>query len=254
MADEETKGNDWLDSIEVPDAEVEAPEQDSALEANVEVQAAEPEGEAVEQVEPDPKQVPLAALKEEREKRQALEREFAALKARVDQPQQVQQPQQRQQAPDPYEDPEGYDAFNQARLNAAEFKIAARVSQRFAEKEYGKERVVEAIEWAKQQASQDPTFDYKIGTHESPVEFVVQEYQRSQTLQALQGKSLDDYLQEQAVAKGWIVSQADGAVVPSQQKPSSPTPPKSLSRAPGNGGVGKAPKEADWSEVKFALG
>lgn len=254
MADEETKGNDWLDSIEVPEAEEEAPEQDSALEANAEEQVTEPEGEVVEQVEPDPKQVPLAALKEEREKRQALEREFAALKARVDQPQQVQQPQSRQQAPDPYEDPEGYNAYVQSTVAQTEWKMRAEMSGRFAEDKYGKDTVEAAILWAQAEGAKDPTLGQRVQLQSSPVEFVVQEYQRSQTLQALQGKSLDDYLQEQAVAKGWIVSQADGAVVPSQQKPSSPTPPKSLSRAPGNGGVGKAPKEADWSEVKFALG
>ena len=254
MADEETKGNDWLDSIEAPEAEVEAPEQDSALEAEAEEQIAEPEGEAVEQVETDPKQVPLAALKEEREKRQALERQFAELKARVDQPQQVQQPQQRQQAPDPYEDPEGYNAYVQSTVAQTEWKMRAEMSGRFAEDKYGKDTVEAAILWAQAEGAKDPTLGQRVQMQSSPVEFVVQEYQRSQTLQALQGKSLDDYLQEQAAAKGWIVSQADGAVAPSQQKPSSPTPPKSLSRAPGNGGVGKAPKEADWSEVKFALG
>lgn len=254
MADEETKGNDWLDSIEVPEAEVEAPEQDSALEANVEEQVAEPEGDAVEQVEADPKQVPLRALQEEREKRQALERQFAELKARVDQPQQVAQQPQRQQAPDPYEDPEGYNAYVQSTVAQTEWKMRAEMSGRFAEDKYGKDTVEAAILWAQAEGAKDPTLGQRVQLQSSPVEFVVQEYQRSQTLQALQGKSLDDYLQEQAVAKGWIVSQADGAVVPSQQKPSSPTPPKSLSRAPGNGGVGKAPKEADWSEVKFALG
>lgn len=254
MADEETKGNDWLDSIEVPEAEVEAPEQDSALEAEAEEQVAEPEGDAVEQVEADPKQVPLKALQEEREKRQALERQFAELKARVDQPQQVAQSPQRQQAPDPYEDPEGYNAYVQNTVAQTEWKMRAEMSGRFAEEKFGKDTVEAAILWAQAEGAKDPTLGQRVQLQSSPVEFVVQEYQRSQTLQALQGKSLDDYLQEQAVAKGWIVSQADGASAPSQQKPSSPTPPKSLSRAPGNGGVGKAPKEADWSEVKFALG
>lgn len=253
MADEETKGNDWLDSIEVPEVEAEAPEQDSALDAQAE-EVEEPQGEPAEQVETDPKQVPLAALKEEREKRQALEREFAALKARVDQPQQVAQQQQRQPIPDAYEDPEGYNAYLEQRIAQAMWAERAERSGRDAERTYGKDTVEAAILWAQAEGAKDPTLGQRVQRQSSPVEFVVQEYQRSQTLQALQGKSLDDYLQEQAVAKGWIVSQADGATVPSQQKPSSPTPPKSLSRAPGNGGVGKAPKEADWSEVKFALG
>ena len=252
MADEETKGGDWLDSIEVPETEEEAPAIEQAQEETVAEQVAEPEGEAAEQVETDPKQVPLAALKEEREKRQALERKFAELESRVGQPQQ--QVQQRQLAPDPYEDPEGYNAYVQNTVAQTEWKMRAEMSGRFAEEKYGKDTVEAAISWAQAEGVKDPTLGQRVQMQSSPVEFVVQEYKRSQTLQALEGKSLDDYLQEQAVAKGWIVSQADGAVVPSIQKPSSPTPPKSLSRAPGNGGVGKAPKEADWSEVKFALG
>lgn len=257
MADEETKGNDWLDSIEVPEAEVEAPEQDPALEANAEEQVAEPEGDAVEQVETDPKQVPLKALQEERKKSQERARELEELRAQVAQIQRQVQPQQapqRQPIPDSYEDPEGYNAYVEQRIAQAMWAERAERSGRDAERTYGKDTVEAAILWAQAEGAKDPTLGQRVQLQSSPVEFVVQEYQRSQTLQALQGKSLDDYLQEQAVAKGWIVSQADGADVPSQQKPSSPTPPKSLSRAPGNGGVGKAPKEADWSEVKFALG
>lgn len=254
MADEETKGNDWLDSIEAPETEEEVPVIEQAQEDTVAEQVAEPDGEAAEQVETDPKQVPLAALKEEREKRQALERKFAELESRVGQPQQQVQQHQRQQAPDPYEDPEGYNAYVQNTVAQTEWKMRAEMSGRFAEDKYGKDTVEAAVSWAQAEGAKDPTLGQRVQMQSSPVEFVVQEYKRSQTLQALEGKSLEDYLQEQAVAKGWIVSQADGAVVPSIQKPSSPTPPKSLSRAPGNGGVGKAPKEADWSEFKFALG
>jgi len=162
MADEETKGNDWLDSIEVPEAEVEAPEQDSALEANAEEQVAEPEGDAVEQVETDPKQVPLAALKEEREKRQALERQFAELKARVDQPQQVAQAPQRQQAPDPYEDPEGYNAYVQSTVAQTEWKMRAEMSGRFAEDKYGKDTVEAAVAWAQAEGAKDPTLGQRV--------------------------------------------------------------------------------------------
>lgn len=252
MTDEEkTEGGDWLDAIEVPEAEPEAEAVEPTQEAPADEPEAEPQGEAEEKVETDPKHVPLAALQGEREKRQAAERELADLRARAAQTQPQAQP-VRQKAPDPYEDPEGYDAYVQNTVAQTEWKMRAEISGRFAEDKYGKDTVETAIAWAQAEGAKDPTLGQRVQAQASPVEFVVEEYKRSQTLQALNGKSLDDYLLEQAAAKGWIVSQPDADA--SIQKPSSPKPPKSLSQAPGNGGIGKAPKEADWTEVKFALG
>lgn len=254
MIDEEkTEGGDWLDAIEVPEAEPEAEAVEPTQETTAEESEAEPQGEAEEKVETDPKHVPLAALQGEREKRQAAERELAEFRARAAQTQpQAQQTQQK--APDPYEDPEGYNAFVQNTVAQTEWKMRAEISGRFAEDKYGKDTVEAAILWAQEAGVKDPTLGQRVQMQSSPVEFVVEEYKRSQTLQALGGKSLEDYIQEQAEAKGWIVSQQGDAGASSIQKPSSPKPPKSLSQAPGNGGIGKAPKEADWTEVKFALG
>lgn len=253
MTDEKTEGGDWLDAIEVPETEPEAPAVEPTQEAPVEAPEAEPQGEVEEKVEADPKHVPLAALQGEREKRQAAERELAELRARAAQAQ-PQAPQPQQKAPDPYEDPEGYDAYVQSKVAQTEWKMRAEISGRFAEDKYGKDTVEAAILWAQAEGAKDPTLGQRVQLQASPVEYVVQEYKRSQTLQALGDKSLEDYLREQAEAKGWIVSQPGDAAASPIQKPSSPTPPKSLSQAPGTGGIGKAPKEADWSEVKFALG
>ena len=250
---QETEGGDWLDAIEAPEAEPVAEAVEPTQEAPAEVTDAEPQGEVEEKVEADPKHVPLAALQGEREKRQAVERELAELRARAAQAQ-PQAPQPQQKAPDPYEDPEGYNAYVQSTVAQTEWKMRAEISGRFAEDKYGKDTVEAAILWAQEAGAKDPTLGQRVQMQSSPVEFVVEEYKRSQTLQALGGKSLEDYIQEQAAAKGWIVSQPDDAPASSIQKPSSPKPPKSIAQAPGNGGIGKAPKEADWTEVKFALG
>lgn len=251
MADEnETEDGDWLNSIEVPEAETETPAPTPEPETPADP---EPATEAAtETVETPTSQVPLAALKEEREKRQAMEREIAELRARVAQPPQQAQPVQRQKAPDPYEDPEGYDAYVRQTVEQTAWQMRAEMSGRFAEDKYGKETVEAAVAWAEQQGRIDPTLGQRVTLQSSPVEYVVQEYKRSQTLQAVGDKTPEEWAREYAVAQGWIVSQP-GAEAP-LQKPSSPTPPKSLSQAPGNGGIGKAPKEADWTEVKFALG
>lgn len=251
----DSMGDDWLEEAAAkPDAETE-----------VEARAPEPEAPAEEQEQPqgepepekestDQRQVPLAALKEEREKRQALERRMAEFESRMGQAPQPVQPEVVRKAPDPYEDPDGYNAYMQDTVAQTEWRLRAEMSGRFAEEKHGKDTVEAAIAWAQEQGAKDPTLGTRVQMQASPVEFVVEEYKRSQTLTALDGKSLDDYIQEQAVAKGWIVSQPGAEGSAPLLKPSSPTPPKSLSQAPGNGGIGKAPKDADWSEVKFALG
>ena len=256
MADAiDSMGDDWLEEAgAAPEAETEvearAPEPEAPADEDREET---PEGESEPAKEStDQRQVPLAALKEEREKRQALERRMAEFESRMGQTQQP-KPQAAAKAPDPYEDPEGYNAYVQNTVAQTEWNMRAEMSGRFAEQKYGKDTVEEAVAWAQAEGAKDPTLGQRVASQASPVEFVVEEYKRSQTLQALNGKSLDDYIQEQAIAKGWIVSQPGAEAAPIQ-KPSSPTPPKSLSQAPGSGGIGKAPKEADWSEVKFALG
>lgn len=61
---------------------------------------------ASQQVE-DQGHIPIAALKDERSKRQALENELAQLRQQMQAP----QPQQEQAPPDRWEDPEGYDRW-----------------------------------------------------------------------------------------------------------------------------------------------
>lgn len=192
-------------------------------------------------------------MKEERAKRQALERELEQLRANAPKPQ-AQAP---LQAPDPYEDPVGYNAYVQQTVQETEWKMRAEMSGRFAEQIHGKEKVEAAVAWAQEQGAKDPTLGQRVQANSDPVGFVVQEYERSRTLQTLGDKTLDQYVQERIEAakadpQGWIVSEP-GAQAPIL-KPSSPTPPKGLASAPGKGGVGQAPSGADWSEVKFALG
>ena len=243
----DSMGDDWLEAAGVepeaePVAEAATPEPEAPADP-------EPAAEQATEVETDQKQVPLAALKEEREKRQALERRMAELESRAGQ-QQPQAQQVRQKAPDPYEDPDGYDAHVKATVAETEWRMRAEMSGRFAEGKHGKETVEAALTWAQEQAKVDPTLEYKVRAQASPVEFVIDEYKRSQTLSALGGMTIEEY----AAKQGWIVSQTGAPSGASQQKPSSPTPPKSLSQAPGSGGVNQAPKNADWSEIKFALG
>lgn len=257
MADAiDSMGDDWLAEVgATPEAEtvVEARAPEPVTPAD-EGQHQEPQGEPEPVKEsPDARQVPLAALKEEREKRQALERRLNEFEARVGQAQKPEQPRV-ERAPDPYEEPEAYNAYIQNTVAKTEWTMRAEMSGQFAEQKHGRETVEAAIAWAQAEGAKDPTLGQRVTLQRSPVEYVVQEYKRSQTLQVLGEKSPEDFAREYAEQQGWIVSQPGVAGAAPIQKPSSPTPPKSLSQAPGNGGIGKSPSGADWSEVKFALG
>jgi len=233
---------------QVAEAVTQEPEQvaETQVEQPVEEQAPEEQTPVEEKFNP----TLYREMKEERAKRQAAERELEQLRANAPKPQ-AQAP---QQAPDPYEDPVGYNAYVQQTVQATEWKMRAEMSGRFAEQIHGKEKVEAAVAWAQEQGAKDPTLGQRVQAQTDPVGFVVQEYERSRTLQTLAGKSPEDFAREYAASQGWIVSEPGAAPAAPILKPSSPTPPKGLASAPGKGGVGQAPTGADWSEVKFALG
>lgn len=250
MADPiDTLGDDWLEEVE------ESPAQETeVVETEVATEPEPSEGPAVEETpeEVEAKRekfnpVLYREAKDERAARQAVERERDELRRQLEsQPKPA-----AQRAPDPYEDPVGYNDFVQAQVKQTEWNMRAEMSGRFAEQKYGKEKVDAAVEWAREQGVKDPYLGPRVQSQASPVEFVVEEYERSLVLQTLSGKGLDAYVEEQIAARaaqGGIVSQPAGQ--PVIQKPASP--PRSLASAP-NAGGNKAPANADWGEVKFAL-
>lgn len=243
----ENENDPWLgEAVAEPETEViETPEPIQEQPAQV---------EALEQVqEPEKPQeevhVPSWRLREETERRKAVERELEQLRANAPKPVQ----QAPQQAPDPYEDPVGYNAYVQQTVQQTEWKMRAEMSGRFAEQVHGKEKVEAAVAWAQEQGEKDPTLGQRVQSQSDPVGFVVQEYERSRTLQTLAGKSPEDFAREYAASQGWIVSEPGAAPAAPILKPSSPVAPKGLATAPGKGGVGQVPQGADWGEVKFAL-
>ena len=249
----DTMGDDWLE-----EAGVEQVEETSEVVEAVEPETVEEEPETPEvqaEAEPNPTEtphmVPYATMKKEREARQELERRLAALEAaKPAAPAPAVQQQATQAIPDAYEDPEGFTQWVLNQQMQQQFAARAEISGFKAETKYGKETVEAAIAWAQDQAKADPTLGVKVQSNASPVEYVVQEYQRSLTHQTLNGKSPEDFARDYAVSQGWIVSQPQ-AETPVPQKPSSPKAPRSLANVPGAGS--KAPANADWGEVKFAL-
>lgn len=249
----DTMGDAWLEDAGVqeeavaqtePAAEVAAPEAPEAAVEGAAQNAPEPVETAEEQAEKFSPTL-YREMKAERRKRQELERRLQEAQAQAPKPE--------AQRPDAYYDPDGFNNHFETALERQAWQIRADLSKERATEKHGDETVTAAVQWAQQRAGVDPVFDGEIGRAKWPVEFVVNEYKRSQTLEALGGQDLDAYVlakaEEYAKSQGWIVSPEGQA--PSSLKPSQPTPPKSLATAPATGL--KASPDAGWDDVSFAL-
>jgi hypothetical protein len=256
MADfADTMGDAWLEDegvqTDAPQAEV--AETVEAPEVPTEAAPADPEAPANEAEEQAEKFNPTLyrEMKDERRKRQEAEAKAQELERRY-QEAQAKAPATPKPRLDAYEDPEGVNAFFESRIQQEAFQIRADLSRERALEKHGQETVDAATQWAIQRAATDPAFDSQIGKAQWPADFVVAEYKRSQTLEALGGRDLDDLVKERAEeyakSQGWIVS-PEGQ--PSSLKPSQPTPPRSLANVPSTGS--KQTANAGWDDVSFAL-
>jgi hypothetical protein len=239
------------DAPETPEVPVE-PEQ--TVEAQAEPVEAEtaPEEEAPAEEKFNP--TLYREMKEERAKRQALERELEEVRK-------LAAPQKPQADPfafrvneDAYENKEGFNQEVSQNLSMMEWNLRAGMSERWAIKEHGAEVVKEATDWGLANAQRDPTFAQRIMADPDPVGRTLSEYQQSKTLETLAGRPFEDAAKDYAISQGWIVSEPGAAQAAPILKPSPPAAPRGLASAPGKGGVGQAPQGADWGEIKFALG
>ena len=191
--------------------------------------------------------VPLTALLDEREKRQALKRERDELEQRLQALEAQRQPQPQAQIPDPYEDPAGYQQYIQAQIDERAFAATAEISGRFAEQKYGKETVEEAVRWAQAQGAKDPTLGQRVRLSNDPVGFVVEQFQREQfwTKYGSDPSAIQTLMATPPTA-------APQMAAPAAPKPIAP--PRSLAAAPGAGGGHQSiPDGSVLDSVKFNL-
>ena len=168
----------------------------------------------------EPGHVPLAAMLDERDKRQALEKQLAALQA------------ERDAAAKANAEPLPLEAQVQQQLYVANLKA----SRRFAEREYGKETVATVHDWASAKCDADPVFNAQMQASEDPYEAAMQAYNREKIIAGV--TSVDELAQFQA----WKAAQAQVQASTQSLTPSSPAQaiPRSLANAPGNGAQGAA--------------
>lgn len=171
---------------------------------------------------PEPGHVPLSAVLDEREKRQASEK---ALKALQDQLEAERRDWQAQNPPD-------------AAQQAAEQRYAdnLRFSRKFAEREYGKELTASVHDWAVAKCDADPFFNAQMRASEDPYEAAIQAYNREQIAAQVSPADFEAF-------KAWQAAQAAAPLTAQTPQPVAPAPPRSLANAAGSGLKGEAASE-----------
>lgn len=150
-------------------------------------------------VQKAPESVPFEGYLNERERRQAAERELKSLREQHAQPQKV---------PDVASDPHGWQAAMEARQAKAEMDTKMNLSGRYAAQTYGQDKVQAAMEWGRQQDQQDPFFGQKFMSHADPFGFLVAEHRRANALGTLGDKTPEDWALEYAASQGWKIGDA----------------------------------------------
>lgn len=223
--------DDFLESVlgeAEPVAPVEATEiQPAAEPAPVEQPAPvvpetpqEPVPQEAQQVQPDGRFVPISAVLDEREKRQAAEARARELEAR-------QQPAQR---PDLLDDPDGYEAYLAQELNAGLARQRFEMSDVMARQAHGAEKVDAAVAWAQARAQTDKPFAASYMQKPHPIDWIVQQHQRDALLSDI-GDNLDDWFTREAAKRGYAPQSAPVAAAPVAAVPPAPkpvAPPRSI--------------------------
>ncbi len=213
---EETQGQAEAQTAPEPAAQpqAEAPEPAAATSRG-------PDGKFTAKAEPqaaDTAQTPLSeketvgfyrAMQDERDKRQALERQLAEIKA--------------SHAAQTPAEPPSLQAQVEARLYTANLDN----SRKWAVKEHGAEVVEKAFEWANARCEPtspqfDPAFNAKVAASRDPYEEAVKAYKGETNL---------------AEYRAWQAAQAGGQTQPAPAYHA--PPPRSLANASGTGGLGK---------------
>lgn len=171
------------------------------------------------------------AMQEERDKRQALERENAALKARAPAPPQADLP------PD-------------VQRQAENYQIRFDVSRELASRYYGADVTQTIHEWAAARCDADPHFNQRMLSSKFPFEAAKEAYDREQILAEVQPGDLASLKEFRA----WKAAQA-AAPAPAPATPADLPPPRSLADAPGTGSRGAAHIEvSDDAPFKAVFG
>lgn len=201
-------------------------------------------------VDPAAHPIPLATFLDTRERLQAAEREAKELKAWKEA---KEAEARRQPAPDRNANPEAFEDHRAQTMAAQMRDQTVLFSRKMAERDHGKETVEAAFTWGVQRCDADPLFNQKVAQSDDPIELVVSEWKRDQTLSKLgDGADLDAFL-------AWKASQTPAGQPPQQQPTQTPAtrvapaaPRASLASAP-SAGTSSAPEARDGESTFGAM-
>lgn len=177
---------------------------------------------------PPPGYIPIAAVLDEREKRQKFERELEDYRRKYEEA--TRQP---PKPLDPIADPDAFDAALRERMEQVEWNAITTVSLASARRQHGDEKVKQAEEWVRSQLAQNPAFYQTIRRQPDPYDFVVREHQRNLRLSKIGDDDPEAWAQRWAEANGYIKAQTQPQPAGSAPSPqSAPLPRPSLASAP----------------------
>lgn len=183
---------------------------------------------------------PLTALLDEREKRQAAEREAAELRAWRQQ-QEAALRAQKQSAPDPRQDPYGALAYERALFQAQLTNTRLQTSRFLAEKDFGADVVQEAFEFF----DRNPALSHQFVDHPSPFHAAVEFYRRQ--------KVADEVGADPAAYRAKLEAEIREKLLAEMQQSAPPKPrlPGSLAAAPAAGGAGNPSSKGSAFDAAF---
>ena len=184
--------------------------------------------------QPPPGYIPMAALLDERDKRQKYERELEQYRKQLEEARKAPPP-----APiDPIMDPEGFEASINQRLEKARWDAITSVSHQMANRHHGAEKVKAAEEWLAGELQTNPHLWQTIQRQVDPYDFVVQQHQRTLKLSKIGDEDPEAWAAKWAEQNGYVRAgqpQSAGGAAPIQQP--APLPRPSLASAPSASGA-----------------
>lgn len=177
----------------------------------------------------------LAAVLDEREKRQKAEARLAALEAQRQQPQQY--------VPSVQDDPEAFAAFMFEQTGRAHTSARFDISETLATEKHGAETVKAAMDWGLQRSQENPAFAAEYLRQKNPIDWAVRQHKKD--------KLISEMGDDDAAQKAFIERRARelGLLAPAPQaapsvqaapqpvaQPRPAAPSLSLASAPSAGG------------------
>ena len=174
----------------------------------------------------EPAMVPVTALQQERERRQAIER-------------QLEQERIRPEVPDIYQDPEAFAAFQHQQAQSVALNVKLDLSEDMAREKHGDEAVDQARDWALAKFASNPAFQQEVMSQRNPYGFVVNQYKREQMLASVNPDDLAEF-------QAWKAAKANPLSHPSPPI----APPRSIASAP-SAGTAKPGQEPLYAGAAF---